>query len=70
MTLLAEIGEALYGERWQTALAQDLGMADRTVRRWVAGESPVPDHVWPFLAKRIVIRRMTLQRLQKRVPRQ
>jgi hypothetical protein len=46
------------GERWQTALAEYLGVADRTVRRWVAGESPVPDHVWPFLAKRIVIRRI------------
>ena len=42
MNLLAEIGEALYGERWQTALAHELGVADRTVRRWVAGDSPVP----------------------------
>ena len=36
--LIARVGEALYGERWQTPLARDLDVADRTVRRWAAGE--------------------------------
>lgn len=40
--LLVESGEALYGQQWQSALARDLGVADRTVRRWVAGTSEVP----------------------------
>ena len=40
--LLVESGEALYGPQWQSALARDLGVADRTVRRWVAGTSEVP----------------------------
>lgn len=40
--LLVEAGEALYGPRWQAELARDLGVADRTVRRWVAGTSEVP----------------------------
>lgn len=40
--LLVECGQALYGERWQSPLARDLGVADRTVRRWVAGTSDVP----------------------------
>lgn len=40
--LLVECGEALYGPRWQSELARDLGVADRTVRRWVAGTSEVP----------------------------
>jgi transposase-like protein len=40
--LLVEAGEALYGQQWQSALARDLGVADRTVRRWVAGTSEVP----------------------------
>lgn len=40
--LLVECGEALYGPRWQAELARDLGVADRTVRRWVAGTSEVP----------------------------
>lgn len=31
---LAVIGEALYGPRWQSDLARDLGVTDRTMRRW------------------------------------
>lgn len=40
--LLLECGEALYGQQWQSALARDLGVSDRTVRRWVAGGEPPP----------------------------
>lgn len=40
--LLVELGKALYGQQWQSALARDLSVADRTVRRWVAGTSEVP----------------------------
>ena len=33
----------LYGaHRWQTALSRELNVNDRTVRRWAAGASPVP----------------------------
>jgi hypothetical protein len=42
---LAAAGRALYGERWQTSLAQDLHISDRTIRRWLAGASPIPEHV-------------------------
>ena len=35
---LTTIGEALYGPRWQTQLAIDVGVSDRTVRRWVSGQ--------------------------------
>lgn len=40
--LLSECGEALYGSRWQTDLARDLGVSDRTVRRWAAGTQEMP----------------------------
>jgi len=40
--LLVEAGETLYGSQWQSAIARDLGVADRTVRRWLAGTSEVP----------------------------
>ena len=40
--LLVEVGGALYGARWQSELARNLGVSDRTVRRWVAGTSEVP----------------------------
>lgn len=39
---LAVRGRALYGERWQTPLAHDLGVVDRTVRRWRAGQTQIP----------------------------
>jgi hypothetical protein len=41
--LITETGCALYGDRWQTDMARDLGVSDRTVRRWAAGtECPRP----------------------------
>lgn len=40
--LLAECGEALYGPRWQSDLARDLQVSDRTMRRWAAGTTDVP----------------------------
>ncbi len=42
---LRSCGEALYGERWQSALATALGVTDRTVRRWVSGENEPPESV-------------------------
>lgn len=35
--ILIDCGEALYGPLWQSELARQLGVSDRTVRRWVAG---------------------------------
>lgn len=40
--LLVECGEALYGQQWQSALSRDLGISDRTMRRWAAGTTDVP----------------------------
>ncbi len=33
------------GHRWQTALSKELQVNDRTVRRWAAGASEVPQSV-------------------------
>ena len=43
---LAEVGETLYGPRWQSALARDLGVSIRTVQFWAAGERRIPDAQW------------------------
>lgn len=43
--LLRDAGEALYGARWQTDLARDLGVADRTMRRWASGADDLPSGV-------------------------
>jgi hypothetical protein len=40
--LITDCGQAMYGERWQSALARDLGVCDRTVRRWAAGSYDMP----------------------------
>lgn len=35
-------GERLYGAQWRAALGRALDVSDRTVRRWAAGEWPIP----------------------------
>lgn len=40
--LLRDAGEALYGPRWQSDLARDLSVSDRTMRRWLAGADDLP----------------------------
>jgi hypothetical protein len=45
------VGEALFGERWQTPLAQSLGetrgkpLSPATVHRWSMGRRSIPDWV-------------------------
>lgn len=59
---LRAVGEALYGPSWQTPLGEALQVADRTVRRWASGETPVPDGVWGDIAKLCATRGNALQR--------
>lgn len=40
---LAAAGAALYGPHWQAELARRLGVADRTMRRWLRGDTKLPD---------------------------
>ena len=47
---LARAGRLLLGLEWQRPLARALDIDDRLVRRWVAGERPIPAWVWPALA--------------------
>ena len=42
--LLIRAGFLLYGLNWQTALAQDLGVNVRTVRRWAANQYRFRDY--------------------------
>lgn len=41
-SIIKRAGEALFGNQWQTPLAEALGVSDRTMRRWTAGDTPVP----------------------------
>ena len=40
--LLRDIGECLYGARWQCELSRDLAVNERTVRRWLDGSRSIP----------------------------
>jgi plasmid maintenance system antidote protein VapI len=46
---LREIGERLYGPRWQTMLARALPVSPRSVRYWLSGKRPIR----PAIAGRI-----------------
>jgi hypothetical protein len=51
--LLKRLGEFLYGEQWQAPLARDLGVGERSMRRWAAGTDPIPNGVWRDLGFRL-----------------
>ena len=55
---LINVGIALYGERWQTDLARDLGLSDgRRIRQWLSGDRPIPEGVWDDLGKLLADRK-------------
>ena len=47
---LETFGLALYGQRWQSSFARDLGVSVRVVRYWAAGDKPVPPGQWHYIA--------------------
>jgi len=47
---LETVGLALYGHRWQTSLARDLGVLPRTMRKWASGEKSIPPNQWRYIA--------------------
>jgi hypothetical protein len=64
---LREVGEALYGPRWQSELARRIGVSDRSVRRWVAGTDDVSDTAWRDIWEAIGIRTIQLEKLGNRL---
>ena len=63
--LLAEIATALYGAQFQRALAIDLNVSDRQVRRWLAGQFDPPAGVWRDLVRICLNRRAALAEMAK-----
>lgn len=61
--LLQDAGAALYGPRWQTDVARDLNVSDRTIRRWAAGTDDVPAGAYLDLARLIEERVADLEAL-------
>lgn len=55
--LLRSVGAALYGPRWQSEVARDLGVSFRSVNRWLALDampSDIPDRLRPIVRARII----------------
>jgi len=49
--LFIRVGRALYGSRWQTELARELGYKDgRQIRQWISRQRPYPRNIKPVLA--------------------
>jgi predicted transcriptional regulator len=67
--LLADTGRALYGERWQSEIARALGVSDRTVRRWVAGDDDPRPGVYVDLLRHVVDRIVDLHEVEERLKR-
>ncbi len=67
--LLRAAGQAMYGPRWQTDLAAELGLSRRTILRWMAGQWPIPDGVATDLLRLIVARQGELSALAERLRR-
>lgn len=63
--MLRRVGEALYGEQWQSALSRDLRVSDRTMRYWLAGRSPVPSGAVEELRSAVAQRRALLAEVAK-----
>lgn len=67
-TLIQEVGEALYGPRWQSDLARDLDVTDRTMRRWVA-DGGVPPGAYLDCLRLLVERAAEIDHLVEHVRR-
>lgn len=65
--LVRDAGAALYGSRWQSEMARDLGVSDRTMRRWTAVDVPVPAGVRAELLRLCVERAAVLDGLIERL---
>ena len=46
---LQRVSEALYGDWCPSALASDLGVSERSVRRWGASSHPIQNTLWADL---------------------
>lgn len=64
LDLLRLVGEALYGERWQSPIAVDLGMSDRAIRYWLSSVNACPDDLGTRLLTVVVRKREELGELE------
>jgi hypothetical protein len=57
---LNRVASLLYGARWHSALANDIGVSVRQVQRWLGRLRPIPLYIWPLLAQRLAARHQAI----------
>jgi hypothetical protein len=67
--LLVRCGRALFGDRWQTPLAEALGVNDRTMRRWVSGDAAIRTGIGTDLHRLLLERNLEIDVLLEEMPR-
>ena len=60
---LREVGVALYGPRFASDLARDLGVAVRTVQRWLSGDRAIPGNLRGEISALLKARAKALRKL-------
>ncbi|WP_342711433.1 hypothetical protein AAFG13_06070 [Bradyrhizobium sp. B124] len=65
--LLIKIAILLFGNNWQSGLAAETGIADRTLRRWIAGTAPVPLGVWNDVLQLLSTRSSEIEHMRTRL---
>ena len=65
--LLTEAATALLGTLWQSPLARMLDVDGRLVRRWAAGERPVPTWVLRSLAGELKKRQDEIRKIRRKL---
>jgi hypothetical protein len=68
--LIRAVGEALWGEHhWRAEMSRALGVRDRPLRRWAAGEVEPPSGIWRELLKAVDARRAQLEHVRDELAR-
>jgi hypothetical protein len=65
--LFIKIAVLMFGGQWQSSIASELGIGERTVRRFVAGTSPIPMGVWTDLRLRLFNKGVEVHRMHERL---
>lgn len=61
---LEQAGKVLFGDRWQTDLANALQLSDaRRIRQWMAKERPIPVGVWADVCGLLRHRQMSISQV-------
>lgn len=65
---LAVVGNALYGDQWQTALSRDLDLSSpRRMRAWISGERKIPTGVWFDIISLLKARQLKIEEIIKKL---